>query len=37
MEDQVDSLWIQVRPASDILAAHVLPSIARGTPDGVGE
>jgi hypothetical protein len=37
MEDQVDALWTQVRPASDSLTSHVLPSVAHNTPDGVGE
>jgi hypothetical protein len=36
-EDQVDALWILVRPASDSQASHVLPSVARSPPDGVGE
>jgi hypothetical protein len=36
-EDQVDAIWIHVRPASDSLASHVLPSVARGPPDGAGE
>jgi hypothetical protein len=37
MEDQVDSLWIQACLASDLLALHVLPVVARNPLDGVGE
>jgi hypothetical protein len=36
-EDQVDALWILVRPTSDSQALHVLPSVAHSPPDGVGE
>jgi hypothetical protein len=36
-EDQVDALWTQVHPASDLLASHVPPSVARGPPDGAVE
>jgi hypothetical protein len=35
-EDQVDDLWILMRPTSDLLVSHVLPLVAC-TPDGVGE
>jgi hypothetical protein len=37
MEDQVDALWILACPATDLLASHILPSVARGTVDGAGE
>jgi hypothetical protein len=37
MEDQVDALWILARLASNLLAPHVLPSVTRGSPDGVRE
>jgi hypothetical protein len=37
MEDQVDALWILARPASDLLASHVLPSVAHGRPNGAGK
>jgi hypothetical protein len=37
MEGQVDSLWILARPSSELLALLVLPSVARGPPDGAGE
>jgi hypothetical protein len=36
-EDQVDSLWILAHPATDLLASHVLPSLARDPPNGAGE
>jgi hypothetical protein len=36
-EDQVDALWIQACPASDSLASFILPSVARGSPDGARE
>jgi hypothetical protein len=32
MEDEVDVLWALAHPASDLLASHVLPSVARGPP-----
>jgi hypothetical protein len=32
MEDQVDVLWALARRASDLLASHVLPLVARGPP-----
>jgi hypothetical protein len=35
--NRVDALWILARPTSDLLASHVLPSIARGPPDGTEE
>jgi hypothetical protein len=37
MKDQVDALWIMLRPSSDLLALHVLPSVVCGPPDGAGE
>jgi hypothetical protein len=37
MEDQMGPLWIQACPASDSMASHILPSVARGPPDGAGE
>jgi hypothetical protein len=37
MEDRMGALWIQACPASDSLASHILPSVARGPPNGVGE
>jgi hypothetical protein len=36
-EDHVDALWTRMRPASDSLALHILPSVARNLPDGMGE
>jgi hypothetical protein len=27
-EDQVDALWVLVRPTLDLLASHVIPSVA---------
>jgi hypothetical protein len=36
MEDQVDALWIQARLTSNLLASHVLPSVACSPPDGSG-
>jgi hypothetical protein len=36
MEDQVDVLWILARPASDLMASHILPSVVRGSPDVMG-
>jgi hypothetical protein len=37
MEDQVDALWIMARSALNLLASHILPSVAHSTPDGTGE
>jgi hypothetical protein len=37
LEGWVDALWILARQALDLLALHVLPSVARDAPDGVGE
>jgi hypothetical protein len=37
MEDQLDKLLTQVRPAWDLLVSHVIPSINRSPPDGAGE
>jgi hypothetical protein len=37
MEGQVDALWILPCLASDLLASHVLPSVAQEPPDGMGE
>jgi hypothetical protein len=36
-KDQVDALWILARPSSDLLASHVLPSVALDPPNGMGE
>jgi hypothetical protein len=36
MEDQVDVLCILARPASDLMASHILPSVVRGSPDVMG-
>jgi hypothetical protein len=36
-QGQVDALKIQERPASDLLASHVFPSVAHGSPDGTEE
>jgi hypothetical protein len=33
-EDQVDAFWILVRAASNSLASHVLPLVARSSPVG---
>jgi hypothetical protein len=35
-EDQEDALWAWVHVASDSLASHVPPSVARSPPDGTG-
>jgi hypothetical protein len=37
IEDQVHTLWTQVRAASDSLVSHCPPSVARSPPDGAGE
>jgi hypothetical protein len=37
IEDQVDALWALACPTSNLLASHVLPSVARGSPDGARE
>jgi hypothetical protein len=37
IEDQVDALWVLARLALDLLASHVLPSVAHDTPNGTGE
>jgi hypothetical protein len=37
MEDQVDALWILARLASDLIASHILPSVAHDRPNGTGE
>jgi hypothetical protein len=36
-EDQVDALWTQVCPTSDLLVSYVPPSVARGPPGVTGE
>jgi hypothetical protein len=36
-EDWVDALWILARLASDLLASHILPSVAHDPLDGAGE
>jgi hypothetical protein len=36
-EDRTYALRILARPTSDLLASHILPSVARGPPDGMGE
>jgi hypothetical protein len=36
-EDQMDALWNLAGPSLDLLASHVLPSVARGLPEGAGE
>jgi hypothetical protein len=36
-EDQAGALRIQACPASNSLVSHVLPLVARATPDGMGE
>jgi hypothetical protein len=35
--DQAYALWTWVHAASDLLASHVSPSVARSPPDSVGE
>jgi hypothetical protein len=35
-EDEADTIWTQVRMASDMLASCVPPSVAHGPPDGTG-
>jgi hypothetical protein len=37
MEDQVDALWILVRPTSDLLLLHVIPSVAHDLTNGTRE
>jgi hypothetical protein len=37
MEDQVDALWTQTRQASELLVSFIPPSVAHGSPDGMGE
>jgi hypothetical protein len=36
-EGEADTLWSQVRTATDSLASHVPPSVAHNPPNSVGE